>query len=380
MSVTTKSNVIFPSWILIVMAMQSLLWGVTAQAQIWREAPAGVEDDTAEYWTPERLQRAKPIDLPRAAESLGTESLAVPVQGESISRPGSGPSIEVEPDNTQLFVPIDHSKHDGATKMMPQSSGTAQAYFTSSRVIPAPKAQTSYPFRPTGKLFFHDASSDAEGECSAAVIRPRLVITAGHCVYDAEKKLWYEKFQFQPAHHNGRTRYGRWNWQWVITTSSWTNDDGVPPNSADFALLEMRDDAKGRKIGNITGYYGWRTNALYPNHVTMLGYPVDFDSGSWMHRVDSHSFERDPVNNTVTYGSDMGSGSSGGPWLENFGEISAGQTVTPSGMNYVVGVTSYGVGDPLRYQGASILNDEFTNNSKTGILDIACTHRAGNCE
>lgn len=138
-------------------------------------------------------------------------------------------------------------------------------------------------------------------------------------------------------------------------------------------------DQGGRTIGSVTGYYGYRTNALSPNHVTMLGYPSAFDGGSWMHRVDSQSF-RATSSNTVEYGSDMPGGSSGGPWLENFGELAAGQSVTPTGMNFVVGVTSYGPIDlSLRYQGASILDSQFTNSTRTGILDVACAHKAGNC-
>jgi hypothetical protein len=44
-----------------------------------------------------------------------------------------------------------------------------------------------------------------------------------------------------------------------------------------------------------------------------------------MHQVDSASF-RATDEDTVLYGLDMTGGSSGGPWVENFGVQAAGQT------------------------------------------------------
>ncbi len=371
--------------LLITTTVTGLIFGFMTQVQaqgnsVSVEAPAKQGLSAAEYWTPERLQSAKPIDLPRAAEPSGAEILEAPIQGKSISAPGRGPTVKVTPNNTKLFEPIKSEiQPDSAQEVIPYSSGTANAYFTSSRVTPAPTAQNSTPFMVAGKLFYSDASG-GNWVCSASVVRPRLVITAGHCVYDAAKKQWYKNFLFIPAFHNGSAPYGTWNWQWVITTTNWINGGDIVPNSGDFALLEMKDNSSGKTIGSITGYYGYRTYALNPNHVTMLGYPVAFDSGYWMHRVDSQSFRANSLKNTVEYGSDMTGGSSGGPWLENFGLISIGQSVTPSGMDSVVGVTSYGPTDiTQRYQGASILDTQFTNSSRNGILDQACTHKAGNC-
>ena len=163
-----------------------------------------------------------------------------------------------------------------------------------------------------------------------------------------------------------------------MTTGSWSVSNGGVPNRADFGILVMADQSFNgvpTRIGNVTGWLGYRTNALLPNHVKMVGYPVNFDSGQITHQVDAQHFGA-AGQATVIYGSDMRGGSSGGPWVENFGTSAVGQT---GGLrffpNRVVGVTSYGpvaVG-PL-YQGSSVLNQEFLD-----ILTIACNQAPGNC-
>ena len=54
----------------------------------------------------------------------------------------------------------------------------------------------------------------------------------------------------------------------------------------------------------------------------MLGYPCNFDSCNIMQRVDTSDHRVPPGysgTNAFEYGSDMTGGSSGGPWVENFG-------------------------------------------------------------
>lgn len=344
------------------------------------EMEARSSQNSADYWTPERLKAAKPYPLPSAAEPSAAETLdSLAVDDERISKSGRGPTVNVKPSNEKLFEPDPLPKAAAQTDVDPQSVGTDGAYFSSSRVLPAPTTQNAYPYRAAGKLFF----TGADGKsyiCSASVIRHRMIVTAGHCVYDAKLKKFHSNFRFVPAYHNGSAPFGTWGYSYVITTSAWASGGGGVPNAGDFAIIEATDNASAQRIGSVTGYYGYSTNSLYPNHVKMLGYPGAFDAGGWMHEVNSESFRtRSP--NCVEYGSDMPGGSSGGPWLMNFGQLATGQTVSPSGAtNRVVGVTSYGPVDlARRYQGASILNTTFTNTSGTGILDKACAHKAGNC-
>ncbi len=125
----------------------------------------------------------------------------------------------------------------------------------------------------------------------------------------------------------------------------------------------------------MVGGYGYRTNALVNNHTKKIGFPGNHDTGEIMHQVDSEDF-KSGGQNTRLYGSDMRGGSSGGPWIENFGVKAAGQV---GGLQpwpkRIIGVTSYGfVAVGPKVQGSSILGREFTN-----MLNQACAHRAGNC-
>lgn len=338
----------------------------------------GGQDD---FWTPDRYRNAKPIPLPKATEAAAISEFKESADHlEQVSEPGHPPEIKVKRSKAKLFEPIDQDgNHEAQTYSVSEydtyASGTAGAPFSSSRVTPAPTVQNSFPYRTTGKLFFKDSVGNSY-HCTASVLRPRLIITAGHCVLDPVKKQWYTNFKFIPAYHNGSAPYGQWIATWAVTTSAWANNStGKVPNSGDYALLEMQDNGLGQKIGSVTGYLGYRTYGLTNNHITMFGFPASFDSGNILHRSDSSSFKSTSYN-TVEYGSDLTFGASGGGFVENFGELSAGQIISP--MNAVVGVLSYGV-ESQKIVGASILDSQFTNLSNTGILNVACAHKSGNC-
>ena len=71
-----------------------------------------------------------------------------------------------------------------------------------------------------------------------------------------------------------------------------------------------------------------------------MGYPCNLDSCNQMHQVTSQAFSN-AANNTVTYGSNMRGGSSGGPWIMNFGALSScseGCGGSDTGMNRIIGV------------------------------------------
>jgi hypothetical protein len=94
-----------------------------------------------------------------------------------------------------------------------------------------------------------------------------------------------------------------------------------------------------------------------------------------MHQVTAGSFQ--PASpNAAEYGSDMRNGSSGGPWIQNFGVQANGQSGSQNDSpNKVIGVTSYGRTAPEpKVLGSSILDKRFVD-----LIHAACTHRQGNC-
>ena len=351
--------------------------------------------DPEGFWTPTRLQGAQALELPLPANSpqniedleITLESLTESVEDveeqQSEFRDGASPigEFEVAPDLVDmLYQPAATASEMVAAEsgVVPFDEGTKRAPFTSARIHRADD-RLFYPYRTAGKLFFRTRGG-RDSWCSAAVLRPRIILTAGHCVHQGSGGAngWFSRWVFVPGYHNGQAPFQAWNWRWVITTGSWANSNGSVPNRADFAIIELEDRKFGtqfRKVGEVTGYLGYHTNVLSRNHVKIIGFPGNHDRGEIMHHVNTGSF-RSGGSNTILYGSDMRGGSSGGPWIMNFGNPAQGQT---GGLrpwrNRVVGVTSYGyIATGPKVQGSSILNQEFLD-----ILNRACNHRAGNC-
>lgn len=325
------------------------------------------------YWTPERLQNATPMDLPRVkpgslkeiSKNKMTNNL---VEGDD----GAPPTVNIAPDTHQLFKPINQQISNPSL-----DNGTLLEYFTSARLTPT-NADTVYPYRTVGKLFFTTPSGDKT--CSASVIRKRVLLTAGHCVHsgNGSQSGWFTNYLFIPAYNNGTAPYQSWTTSFSTVMSDWYNGGGKVPNKMDFGFLEVVDKTINdtlQPIGNITGFLGWQTDSTIPNHAHIIGYSNNFDSGNLMHQVTAQSAKAVDANN-VEYGSDMSVGAGGSPWIQNFGDPATGQTGgTNAGRNRIVGTSAYAYSDPAALvNGGSIFDHWFVN-----LLNFICNHKAGNC-
>lgn len=381
--------------------------GAAAQAPLVApsspKAGADALDEAKQYWTPERLRNATPMAPTTTLPNRGLSSprSAVSPEGATPTEPGSivpgaPPTREFDPSQSEQILPPDASggapradlstsRPAVAPELQPEESGTGGAFFTTSRVFPD-DAATAYPYATAGRLTFHDPVKNADFICSAAVLRRRIVVTAGHCVIhpdpDPKKAYFFEKFLFVPAFTNGNAPFGTWVPQTVGTSSDWANSDGSVPNTQDVGMLVMFDDPSATRIGDRTGTLGYQTGALFPNHLTMLGYPGNLDNASLMIRNDAQSFAQER-NNNVVYGSAMTNGSSGGPWIRDFG-------IEPQGLienqnarfyNVLVGVTSAGPDTAgVDLQSASNLQGRTENTGGfEALLDNLCGLDARNC-
>ncbi len=291
--------------------------------------------------------------------------------------------------------------------------------FTSRIVSQRPNSNTNSapvdeaPYRQTGKLFMDFGGSLFV--CSASVIRPGLVLTAAHCVHDFGLGAtgFADQVFFQPARHNGEVPYGTWTSQAIIIPGVYFNgtDECVVPGiicENDVAIVVMNsevNDGVEEEVGNVVGRYG-----LYQNdrgytplgspdgemaaHLTQISYPQANYTGVRMIQAESVAIQDAALvfgpgldANQVVMGNNMTGGSSGGPWIHNFGK-SDGSTGTPpvdSNRNRVAAVTSWGfVDDSIKLQGASRFghNTAFPSNGPTNVktlINFGCSFGPSKC-
>lgn len=231
-------------------------------------------------------------------------------------------------------------------------------------------------------MFYNKPGVGGTFGCSASLIKRGVVVTAAHCVAKFGARQFYTNFRFVPGYRNGATTlYGTWTGVALVMTSYFNGTDpcttaGVVCQN-DVAVLRVTPQA-GAYPGTATGWYGygWNSygfNASKMTHITQIGYPDCLDNGLLMERNDSHGYTNAAqVNNTII-GSLMCKGSSGGPWLINFG-IRPALTGTTAGSfaspNFVVGTTSWGYDNNLLKQmGAS----PFLSTNIVPLVNAACT-------
>lgn len=343
--------------------------------------PAGQAALTQAKTTPD-YRRALSV-LPRASTPMPAKAFdfnAAAAMARTAPTAGEAGQLGGAADATGLSRQlISESLFDGQLDELggrePMAVGTQGLQFTSSQVFPS-QADTTYPTRATGKLWFEKVpGSGSWWVCSASMVKPGIVATAGHCVSSGSGS-WYGSFHFVPGYRNGVAPYGVWSsWASATTTSEWFYGGGGVPNCGDYSLIVFNKNSSGYRIGDYTGWLGWQYPSLIGRHITALGYPNNLDSGAINHRVDAQTTSGS--NNTGLWGSDMTGGSSGGAIVLNFRKAYTSSSPLPldNGDNRLVSVVSYGpVATDPKYQGGSVFDSRFPT-----MLNNMCTSFAWAC-
>lgn len=329
---------------------------------------------------------AKPMPLPRAsqiAEKSAATMVSYPgLPGVSKGGIGNGKTTLAK----QLTKSIVFKNVADNGEITPNEFGTSNLPFTTSRVDVGGLQLSKYDYyRRAGKLIFKDGSSTYI--CSASLIRKGIVVTAAHCVAAFGQKRIYSNFQYIPAYYNGNAPYGTWNASQVAVTAAYYNGTDSCSTSGivcqnDVALIKLSPQSNAY-AGTYTGWYGYGWNgygftgsALAANTIaliTQLGYPASHDSGVAMQRTDAEAYVSSANSMNSVMGSRQTGGSSGGPWLANFGEAASFSSGIGLGSeainNVVVGVTSWGYGgNTVKSQGAS----PFTTNNIVPLMNSLC--------
>lgn len=279
------------------------------------------------------------------------------------SRKGDG---AVMPGNPSVGAPA------AKTALNKEQFGTANLPYSTARADLDPSAtNTQWPYRAAGKLFFLDGSDTYI--CSASLIDRGIVVTAAHCVSEYGKNRMFSGWKFIPGYRDGATPFGVWEVSKAYVL------DGYPAGTApcdfgvvcrdDVAILALKaktDSATNKPFfaGDRTGWYSYASGPAPftksgVTHVTQLGYPACLDNGGLMERNDAQGTISASSRDNTVFGSLMCGGSSGGPWIVNFGvEPTLTDTIQGSfaRANVVIGVTSWGATDKrVKQQGASPL-------------------------
>jgi len=264
-----------------------------------------------------------------------------------------------------------------------QQFGTNNHPFSTAKADLNVPTNTRFPYRASGKLFFKVGANNFV--CSASLIKRGVIVTAAHCVAKYGASQFYTNFVFVPGYRDGVAPFGTWNSSNAfVTTAYFGGAAGQCLASApgvickdDVALIELAPQTNPVFPGTSTGWYGYAFgNSGFTGagltHITQTGYPVALNGGLLMQRNDSQGFRSATNLDNTIIGSLMTGGSSGGPWLNNFGykpTLNGTTFGTFSNPNVVVGVTSWGYISSLpKEQGAS----PFTNTNIVSLVNAVC--------
>lgn len=214
------------------------------------QAPKAVTD----YWTKARMAAARPAD-----ELLeGVVPRVDPVPGES------GRAVAVRPASPKRGL---------IGELLDGLLGGARP---TPRTVEVPNPEKR-PVRTHGRVFFTLGGRDYY--CSATVVNSktrRLVVTAGHCVYDAGR--FASNWMFTPAYRLGARPFGQWTARRIAITKRWQRTAGNA-NPADddlrydVAMVSLRP-RNGKRIQDVVGARGIAFNKRRNRNYEAFGYPA----------------------------------------------------------------------------------------------------------
>jgi V8-like Glu-specific endopeptidase len=378
-----------------IMGMVSFAVGIdTLAAQAQGELHGGVTVLTvpsAEAQLPLDIDfvNAQALELPiapsRSEAERQTDMIETLLSPPFLGVPGYAPGEAGDGTSTliMLGVPRVSTTHAAppAGDVTSQAFGTDTHPFSTAQADLSSPTNTDYPYRASGKLFFNIGTSTYA--CSASLIKRGVVVTAAHCVAEFGQGQSYANWHFVPGYRNGDAPYGVWTVHTVAVPT--TYDDGTGPCAVagvvcqdDVAVLLLHPSTTGAYPGTSTGWYGYGYDGYGftgsgTTQIAQLGYPGCLDNGVYMERNDSYGYQSASNANNTIIGSLMCEGSSGGPWLVNFGirpTLTGTTAGTAPASNMVVGVTSWGsTSTGPKTQGAS----PFLSTNIVPLVNAVCT-------
>lgn len=262
--------------------------------------------EVAEYWTRERMRRARPLGLERRPPSAeaGTASRSEASRGRPVLVPprppagSAGAAGRARPD-----IPFDaHEVPD--TTVFPNSTN--------------------------GKVFVK--VQHGLGFCSGTVVSSETrsaVFTAGHCVHNGGRGAgWLDrKWVFVPGYRNGARPFGSFVATDLFTTRGWLRRGN---GNYDIGAASVAPNSAGHTVEAAAGARGFAAGQPRGQIFNAFGYPVTHPfGGETLHTCRSayagddrrSRFYAGPL--PVRIGCDMTGGSSGGAWVIDGGYLNS---------------------------------------------------------
>lgn len=282
-----------------------------------------------DYWTPERMAAAIPIDLSGALRhSGGVLGLLAGAGARPARSPAAGRPPGPDTGSGTALAPGGASDGSRRARMAARTSGPSTHTPGADWPVDGAVSHT------TGRVFLTLNGIDLV--CSAATVRGAnrdLVVTAGHCVKDGAG-AWAANWTFVPGYDRGRMPYGMFTARRMFVTVPWARGGG---DAHDVAMVAL-NTADGRHVADVAGAlpiaFGRATRGA---HAYGFGFPSDppYDGGRLIYcagrvRPDPHSTRG------MGLRCDMTAGSSGGPWLTGFDPATGrGTVVSVNSFKYV---------------------------------------------
>jgi V8-like Glu-specific endopeptidase len=176
--------------------------------------------------------------------------------------------------------------------------------------------------RSVGRVFF--TFSGRTASCSGTAVtsaNKSAVMTAGHCV--KLQGSWHTNWAFVPGYNNGNAPFGTWTASRTLAAPQWVASENI---SYDVGAAVV-NPLNGQRLTDVVGGQGIAFNQARGQNMYAFGYPAaaPYD-GSRLIYCSGRVFNEFLGTGDIGMTCNMTGGSSGGPWFLQFSESTGAGT------------------------------------------------------